>query len=134
MNREFKNMDKIKEDFNEYLEDKILKHMPTTSNRSDCCNSPCNTDYMICKDCGEHCDIYNEENEEVKEFRIDGKGYFGGAIKQDSIIPYLDVCDIEYGSGYIKFKGTETQLDNFLIELGKNQMYFKAIGVHTIKS
>jgi hypothetical protein len=88
---------------------------------------------MICKDCGEHCDVYNEENAEVKEFRIDGKGYFGGAIKQDSIIPYLDVCDIEYGSGYIKFKGTEKQLDNFLIELGKNQMYFKAIGVHTIK-
>mgnify|MGYP003132665857 FL=1 len=88
---------------------------------------------MICRDCGEHCDVYNEENAEVKEFRIDGKGYFGGAVKQDSIIPYLDVCDIEYGSGYIKFKGTETQLDNFLIELGKNQMYFKAIGVHTIK-
>ena len=101
--------------------------------RSDCCNSPCKTDYMICKDCGEHCDVYNEENAEVKEFRIDGKGYFGGSVKQDSIIPYLNVCDIEYGSGYIKFKGTETQLDNFLIELGKNQMYFKAIGVHTIK-
>ena len=102
--------------------------------RSDCCNSPCNADYMICKDCGEHCDVYNEENEEVKEFRIDGKGYFGGSVKQDSIIPYLDVCDIEYGSGYIKFKGTETQLDNFLIELGKNELYFKAIGVHTIRS
>ena len=41
--------------------------------------------------------------------------------------------DFEYGSGYIKFKGTDTQLDSFLSELGKNQMYFKAIGVHTIK-
>ena len=101
--------------------------------RSDCCGSPCNSDYMICMDCGEHCDIYNEENAEVKVFRIDGKGYFGGSVKQDSIIPYLNVCDIEYGSGYIKFKGTETQLDNFLIELGNNEMYFKAIGVHTIK-
>ena len=49
------------------------------------------------------------------------------------MIPYLNVCDIQYGSGYIKFKGTDTQLDDFLIELGKNEMYFKAIGVHTIK-
>ena len=75
-----------------------------------------------------------EYNETIKEFRIDGKGYFGGVIEQDAIIPYLDVCDIKYGSGYIKFKGTDKQLDDFLIELGKNQMYFKAIGVHTIKS
>ena len=69
----------------------------------------------------------------IKEFRIDGKGYFGGVIEKDSFIPYLNVCDIQYGSGYIKFKGTDTQLDDFLIELGNNEMCFKTIGVHTIK-
>lgn len=31
---------------------------------SDCCNAPSNSDYMICSDCGEHCDIYYEEEEE----------------------------------------------------------------------
>ena len=72
-------------------------------------------------------------NETIKEFRIDGKGYFGGVVEDDIYIRYMQTCDIQYGSGYIKFKGTDKQLDDFLIELGKNQMYFKAIGVHTIK-
>ena len=106
--------------------------MIKSEKRSECCGAYLYADVDICPKCLEHCTII-EEDEEVKEFRIDGKGYFGGVIEQDGVIPYLDVCDIKYGSGYIKFKGTDTQLDGFLSELGKNQMYFKAIGVHTIK-
>ena len=29
---------------------------------SDCCNAPTNSDVPICTHCGEHCDIYFEEN------------------------------------------------------------------------
>jgi len=106
--------------------------MIKSKKRSECCGENLYNDIDICPKCLEHSTIMAED-EEIKEFRIDGKGYFGGVIEQDSVIPYLDVCDIQYGSGYIKFKGTDTQLDGFLSELGKNQMYFKAIGVHTIK-
>ena len=103
--------------------------------RSYCCGARYWEELSICAKCKEHCDTYDDdEDEEIKEFRIDGKGYFGGVVQKDSIIPFLDVCDIQYGSGYIKFKGTETQLDDFLSELGNNEMYFKVIGVHTIKN
>ena len=101
---------------------------------SKCCSARYWYELDCCSKCKEHCETYDDDQEEeVKEFRIDGKGYFGSVIEKDCMIPYLNVCDIEYGSGFIKFKGTETQLDDFLIELGNNEMYFKAIGVHTIK-
>jgi len=47
-----------------YIEDKISKHAPIMDCLSDCCGSPCNSDYMICMDCGEHCEIYYEDDEE----------------------------------------------------------------------
>jgi len=28
---------------------------------SDCCSAPTNSDVPICTECGEHCDIYYEE-------------------------------------------------------------------------
>ncbi len=93
---------------------------------SDCCQAPVVLDYEMCSDCKEPCDT-------IKEFRIEGKGYFGGVVEDDIYIPYMQTCDIQFGVGYIKFKGTDKQLDDFMLELGKNEMYFKAIGVHTIK-
>ena len=68
----------------------------------------------------------------IKEFRIDGKGYYN-IMENDPALPFVEMCDIQFGYGHIKFKGTDKQLDDFLIEIGKNQMYFKEIGVHTIK-
>ena len=102
---------------------------------SKCCNATYWYELDCCSKCKEHCETYDDDKEEeVKEFRIEGKGYFGGVIEKDSMIPFLNVCDIEYGSGYIKFKGTDTQLDSFLSELGNNELYFKIIGIHTIKN
>ena len=92
---------------------------------SDCCQAPVVLDYEICSECKEPCDT-------IKEFRIDGKGCYN-VIENDPAIPFVEVCDIQFGYGHIKFKGTDKQLDDFLIEIGSNQMYFKAIGVHTIK-
>jgi len=31
---------------------------------SDCCGAKANSDYMICSECKEHCDIYYEDEEE----------------------------------------------------------------------
>ena len=45
-------------DFNEYREDKILKHTPINDCHSDCCNAPTNSDIMICSECQEHCEKY----------------------------------------------------------------------------
>jgi hypothetical protein len=68
----------------------------------------------------------------IKEFRIDGKGYYN-VMENDAVIPFVEMCDIQFGYGHIKFKGTDKQLDGFLEEIQKNEMYFKVIGVHTIK-
>lgn len=43
-------------DFNEYREDKILKHTPINDCTSDCCGAPANSDILICSECQEHCE------------------------------------------------------------------------------
>ena len=110
---------------NNYIQDKIHQHTPIQDFESDCCQAPVVLDYEICSECKEHCDT-------IKEFRIDGKGYYN-VMENDPALPFVEMCDIQFGYGHIKFKGTDKQLDNFLIEIGKNQMGFKEIGVHTIK-
>ena len=44
-----------------YIEDKISKHEPIMDCLSDCCDSPCNSDTMVCSNCKEHCNIYYED-------------------------------------------------------------------------
>lgn len=68
----------------------------------------------------------------IKEFRIDGKGYYN-VVEDDPIITGVETSDIKCGYGYVKFKGTDKQLDDFLEEIQKDETYFKVIGVHTIK-
>tara|TARA_R110002020_G_scaffold325866_1_gene541599 strand:+ start:50 stop:244 length:195 start_codon:yes stop_codon:yes gene_type:complete len=49
-------------DYDEYKRDKIHKHTPIMDCLSECCGASCNSDYMICMDCGEHCEIYYEDD------------------------------------------------------------------------
>ena len=37
----------------------------------------------------------------------------------------MEMCDIKSGYGYIEFKGTEEQLDAFVMTLIKDETYFK---------
>ena len=48
----------------EYMDDKIHKHTPILDCLSDCCGAKSNSDIRICSQCGGHCDIYYEEDEE----------------------------------------------------------------------
>ena len=47
-----------------YVEDKISKHTPIMDCLSECCGASCNSDIPMCSECGEHCDIYYEDDEE----------------------------------------------------------------------
>ena len=62
-------------DFNEYREDKILKHTPINDCRSDCCNAPTNSDTMICSECQEHCDEFVDQviKEKTERLELDNK-------------------------------------------------------------
>jgi hypothetical protein len=58
---ELNNMNKLVNDFNEYLEDKILKNTPSQSGESDCCGSPVINDIERCSECKEHCERLNAD-------------------------------------------------------------------------
>ena len=64
----------------------------------------------------------------IKEYLIQGKGYFGRMV--DSPVPGIEIGDIKFGYGYIEFKGSEKQLDLFLKSLYKDESTFKVIGIH----
>ena len=64
----------------------------------------------------------------IKEYLIQGKGYFGRMV--DSQITGVEMGDIKVGYGYIEFKGSEKQLDLFLERLYKDESTFKVIGIH----
>lgn len=49
---------------NLYLDDKRHDHMTINDCLSECCGAVTNSDIMICSDCGEHCEIYYEDDEE----------------------------------------------------------------------
>lgn len=65
----------------------------------------------------------------IKEYIINGKGYFG-TQEIDHIFSNIEVSDIKFCYGYIEFKGTEKQLDKFLEKLYSDESFFKVIGVH----
>tara|TARA_R100000655_G_scaffold81429_1_gene120932 strand:- start:73 stop:351 length:279 start_codon:yes stop_codon:yes gene_type:complete len=66
----------------------------------------------------------------TQEYTIQVKGNIPRMITESKIYK-REYTDFSYGYGFIKFKGTETQLDKLLNELaeqGDND--FKVIGVH----
>jgi hypothetical protein len=60
----------------------------------------------------------------MKEYIITGKGYYKTMVS-DPFIKGMEMCDIKSGYGYIEFKGTEEQLDAFVMTLIKDETYFK---------
>ena len=60
----------------------------------------------------------------IKEYIITGKGYYKTMVS-DPFIKGMEMCDIKSGYGYIEFKGTEEQLDAFVMTLIKDETYFK---------
>ena len=40
-----------------------------------------------------------------------------------------NTADYYFGNGYIKFNGTESELDNLLRTMSKDETYFKVIGI-----
>ena len=49
---------------NLYLDDKIHQHTPINDCLSECCGAISNSDIMVCSECGEHCEIYFETDDE----------------------------------------------------------------------
>ena len=52
------------DDFMAFYLDKSEKHRPIMDCLSECCGASCNSDIPMCSECGEHCDIYYEDDEE----------------------------------------------------------------------
>lgn len=65
-----------------------------------------------------------------KKYLINIKGYCSKEMLPDPFITGQEYCDIKLGYSYIEFTGTEEELDNYLIELYKDESNFKVIGVH----
>jgi len=65
----------------------------------------------------------------TKEFLIMGKGY-KNIMTDDPYLSGVEVADITTAYGYIEFKGTDKELDKFLMYLYKDESTFKVIGVH----
>ena len=62
----------------------------------------------------------------VKEYIITGRGYYKTMVS-DPIIKGAEMCDIKSGYGYIEFKGTEEQLETFVVKLIEDEANFKYI-------
>ena len=60
----------------------------------------------------------------MKEYIITGKGYYKTMVS-DPVIKGMEMCDIKSGYGYIEFKGTEEQLEAFVMTLIEDETYFK---------
>ena len=68
----------------------------------------------------------------MNKYLIHGKGYWNVQLN-DPFISGVETTDIEASYNYIKFKGTEKQLDSFLDQLiDQGEAAFKIIGIHTI--
>ena len=61
-----------------------------------------------------------------KEYIIKGKGFFNARVN-DPILTGVEITDIVSGYGEIKFKGTEEQLESFVLKLYDNEVTFKVI-------
>ena len=67
----------------------------------------------------------------IKEYIITGKGYFKTMVHNPFSIK-MDMCDIKTSYGYIHFKGTKKQLNDFICDLIDNESTIKYI-THYIK-
>ena len=68
----------------------------------------------------------------MNRYLLQGKGYFN-ITTNDPFISGIEITDIQSSYGYIKFTGTEKELNKFcdkLIEQGEQT--FKLIGIHKI--
>ena len=68
----------------------------------------------------------------MNRYLLQGKGYFN-VTTSDPFISGIEITDIQSSYGYIKFTGTEKELNKFcdkLIEQGDET--FKLIGIHKI--
>lgn len=68
----------------------------------------------------------------MNRYLLQGKGYFN-VTTNDPFISGIEITDIQSSYGYIKFTGTEKELNKFcdkLIEQGEQT--FKLIGIHKI--
>jgi len=50
------------EGYKEWLEEKLHKHTPRNSGRSDCCGAKVVDDLELCSECKEHCERITEED------------------------------------------------------------------------
>ena len=60
----------------------------------------------------------------IKTYIITGKGCYKTMVS-DPFIKGAEMCDIKSGYGYIEFKGTEKQLETFIMTLIEDETYFK---------
>tara|TARA_R100000458_G_scaffold58820_1_gene67719 strand:+ start:26 stop:265 length:240 start_codon:yes stop_codon:yes gene_type:complete len=59
----------------------------------------------------------------VKEYIIIGEGYYNTQV--ESPISLKEIGDIKWQRGAIHFKGTEEQLESFVMTLIEDETYFK---------
>jgi hypothetical protein len=59
----------------------------------------------------------------IKEYIITGEGYYN--TKVASPISLEEIGDIEWKRGAIHFKGTQEQLESFVMTLIEDETYFK---------
>ena len=60
----------------------------------------------------------------MTEYIITGRGCYKTMVS-DPFIKGMEMCDIKSGYGYIKFKGTQEQLESFVDKLIQDETYFK---------
>ena len=59
----------------------------------------------------------------IKEYIIIGEGYYNTQVA--SPISLKEIGDIKWQGGAINFKGTEEQLESFVMTLIEDETYFK---------
>ena len=60
----------------------------------------------------------------IKEYIIIGEGYYNTQVANPLSLG-LEIGDIQWQGGAIHFKGTEEQLESFLMTLIEDETYFK---------
>ena len=62
----------------------------------------------------------------MKNWIIKGNGYFNKMVNDPFFIG-IEIADIEFGYGQIKFKGKESELEEFILRLMDDEANFKVI-------